>query len=313
MESLSSFFQSSASLKSDEPSVSSSSSPSPATANATATGSDETAAARASPAFERPYPCFRTGADGAKRRDEHADTPEVATHVTASETTEAEATSNAGREANDVERREAPTLDTYPPSPRRDAASRDGETVTRSGHSAPEASTLSAVAATFSPAVASEAAKTVAPGGAGEDSSTASGEGARAASPTYQTAAGDVVLNKYHPSKKREARSNHPTTEAEVSSLVAHCVRHTEKAAPGVAATPSGGVDTLPEGIKDVLRRLTRETFSDNTTLVTIERVRGIGGNHGGEARHNSQMMVVSKLLNDLATRRHRAMTSSAA
>ena len=300
VESLSSFFQSGASLKSDEPSASSSSSPSPATANATATGSDETAAARASPAFERPYPCFRTGADGAKRRDEHADTPEVATHVTTSETTEAEATSNAGREANDVERREAPTLDTYP-------------TVTRSGHSAPEASTLSAVAATFSPAVASEAAKTMAPGGAGEDSSTASAEGARAASPTYQTSAGDVVLNKYHPSKKREARSNHPTTEAEVSSLVAHCVRHTEKAAPGVAATPSGGVDTLPEGIKDVLRRLTRETFSDNTTLVTIERVRGIGGNHGGEARHNSQMMVVSKLLNDLATRRHRAMTSSAA
>ena len=97
VESLSSFFQSGASLKSDEPSASSSSSPSPATANATATGSDETAAARASPAFERPYPCFRTGADGAKRRDEHADTPEVATHVTTSETTEAEATSNAGR------------------------------------------------------------------------------------------------------------------------------------------------------------------------------------------------------------------------
>ena len=118
VESLSSFFQSGASLKSDEPSAHSSSSPSPATANATATGSDETAAARASPAFERPYPCFRTGADGAKRRDEHADTPEVATHVTTSETTEAEATSNAGREANDVERREAPTLDTYPPSPR---------------------------------------------------------------------------------------------------------------------------------------------------------------------------------------------------
>ena len=62
-----------------------------------------------------------------------------------------------------------------------------------------------------------------------------------------------------------------------------------------------------------MLRRLTRETFSDNTYLVTIERVRGIGGNLGGEARHNSQMMVVSKLLNDLATRRHKAMAHAPA
>jgi hypothetical protein len=41
--------------------------------------------------------------------------------------------------------------------------------------------------------------------------------------------------------------------------------------------------------------------------------VRGIGGNLGGEARHNSQMMVVSKLLNDLATRRHKAMAHAPA
>ena len=179
VESLSSFFQSGASLKSDEPSAHSSSSPSPATANATATGSDETAAARASPAFERPYPCFRTGADGAKRRDEHADTPEVATHVTTSETTEAERRRTRGGGERRRTKGGADARYVSPVSEARRAASRDGETVTRSGHSAPEASTLSAVAATFSPAVASEAAKTVAPGGAGEDSSTASGEGAR--------------------------------------------------------------------------------------------------------------------------------------
>jgi hypothetical protein len=97
-------------------------------------------------------------------------------------------------------------------------------------------------------------------------------------------------------------------------------VRHSEKATPGAGrgtggkgAGSGGGEDTLPPGIKDVLRRLTRETFSDNTYLVTIERVRGIGGNLGGEARHNSQMMVVSKLLNDLATRRHKAMAHAPA
>ena len=71
--------------------------------------------------------------------------------------------------------------------------------------------------------------------------------------------------------------------------------------------------EELPEGIKDVLRRLTGETFSEHTILVTIERVRGIGGNAGSEARHNAQMMVVSKLLNDLATRRHKAMSTAAA
>jgi hypothetical protein len=40
-----------------------------------------------------------------------------------------------------------------------------------------------------------------------------------------------------------------------------------------------------------------------------VERVRSAGalGGLGGEARHNSQMMVVSKLLNDLVTRRQRA------
>ena len=132
-----------------------------------------------------------------------------------------------------------------------------------------------------------------------------------------------MVLNKYHPSKKREsgsnpggravpaARTDSRTTEAELSSLVAHCVRHTEKATPGARREPKE--ESLPEGIKDVLRRLTGETFSEHTVLVTIERVRGIGGYAGSEARHNAQMMVVSKLLNDLAIRRHRAMPSAAA
>ena len=41
---------------------------------------------------------------------------------------------------------------------------------------------------------------------------------------------------------------------------------------------------------------------------MTIERVRRVGGTVGSEVRHNSQMMVVSKLLNDLATRKHRAL-----
>ena len=141
---------------------------------------------------------------------------------------------------------------------------------------------------------------------------------------TYATPTGaSVVLNKYHPSKKREsgsnpgeravpaARTDSRTTEAELSSLVAHCVRHTEKATPGARREPKE--ESLPEGIKDVLRRLTGETFSEHTVLVTIERVRGIGGYAGSEARHNAQMMVVSKLLNDLAIRRHRAMPSAAA
>ena len=145
------------------------------------------------------------------------------------------------------------------------------------------------------------------------------------ATATYAAPTGaTVVLNKYPPSKKREwsggggrstavpaARVDSRTTEAEISSLVAHCVRHTEKATPGLRKEPKE--ESLPEGIKDVLRRLTGETFSEHTVLVTIERVRGIGGNAGSEARHNAQMMVVSKLLNDLATRRHRAMPTSSA
>ena len=169
-----------------------------------------------------------------------------------------------------------------------------------------------------------------------EPSSAPAGSSAK-----YVTLTGEeVALNKYPPSAKRTAsaateaasvmarraesapapRSEHKTTEAELASLVAHCVRHSEKATPGAGrgtggkgAGSGGGEDTLPPGIKDVLRRLTRETFSDNTYLVTIERVRGIGGNLGGEARHNSQMMVVSKLLNDLATRRHKAMAHAPA
>ena len=39
--------------------------------------------------------------------------------------------------------------------------------------------------------------------------------------------------------------------------------------------------DELPEGIKDVLLRLTRETFSEHTMLVTIERVRKVGARWG--------------------------------
>lgn len=152
------------------------------------------------------------------------------------------------------------------------------------------------------------------------------------------TTADGVVLNKYHPSKKvtlvpgaahrdrvrpfgRLKSDDSRTTEAELSSLVAHCVRHTEKAYVPRSGNVGGGADLangtiaeeLPEGIKDVLRRLTGETFSEHTILVTIERVRGIGGNAGSEARHNAQMMVVSKLLNDLATRRHKAMSTAAA
>ena len=94
-------------------------------------------------------------------------------------------------------------------------------------------------------------------------------------------------------------------------------MRHTEKKYPPSGGVPSdsegmkNSVEELPEGIKDVLRRLTGETFSEHTVLVTIERVRGIGGFAGSEARHNAQMMVVSKLLNDLATRRHKAMSSA--
>ena len=101
--------------------------------------------------------------------------------------------------------------------------------------------------------------------------------------------------------------ANAKTSEADLSSLVAHCVRHAKKA---TVMSVDGRVDgdELPEGIKDVLLRLTRETFSEHTMLVTIERVRKVGGTVGSEVRHNSQMMVVSKLLNDLATRKHRAL-----
>jgi hypothetical protein len=94
--------------------------------------------------------------------------------------------------------------------------------------------------------------------------------------------------------------ANAKTSEADLSSLVAHCVRHAKKA---TVMSVDGRVDgdELPEGIKDVLLRLTRETFSEHTMLVTIERVRKVGGTVGSEVRHNSQMMVVSKLLNEEA------------
>ena len=105
---------------------------------------------------------------------------------------------------------------------------------------------------------------------------------------------------------KGRGDANGKTSEADLASLVAHCVRHAKKASTSPRSSLDG--DELPEGIKDILLRLTRETFSENTILVTIERVRRVGGTVGSEVRHNSQMMVVSKLLNDLATRKHRAL-----
>jgi hypothetical protein len=102
------------------------------------------------------------------------------------------------------------------------------------------------------------------------------------------------------------------TSEADLTSLVAHCVRHTEKAAVEGEGEGEGAVvnASMPEEIREVLQRLTRETFSENTMMVMIERVRGAGGGVGAEARHNSQMMVVSKLLNDLTSRSQRAWPS---
>ena len=201
------------------------------------------------------------------------------------------------------------------------AASRDADVSAESAKEAPAESAKEAPAesAKEAPAESAKEAPEEAPEAkAGKNENE--NETATYAAPTGAT----VVLNKYPPSKKREwsggaarstavpaARVDSRTTEAELSSLVAHCVRHTEKATPGLRKELKE--ESLPEGIKDVLRRLTGETFSEHTVLVTIERVRGIGGNAGSEARHNAQMMVVSKLLNDLATRRHRAMPSSAA
>jgi hypothetical protein len=193
------------------------------------------------------------------------------------------------------------------------AASRDADVSAESAKEAPAESAKEAPAES-----AKEAPEEAPEAKAGKNENE--NETATYAAPTGAT----VVLNKYPPSNKREwsggaarstavpaARVDSRTTEAELSSLVAHCVRHTEKATPGLRKELKE--ESLPEGIKDVLRRLTGETFSEHTVLVTIERVRGIGGNAGSEARHNAQMMVVSKLLNDLATRRHRAMPSSAA
>ena len=108
------------------------------------------------------------------------------------------------------------------------------------------------------------------------------------------------------PVNKGRGDANGKTSEADLASLVTHCVRHAKKASTSPRSSLDG--DELPEGIKDILLRLTRETFSENTILVTIERVRRVGGTVGSEVRHNSQMMVVSKLLNDLATRKHRAL-----
>jgi hypothetical protein len=102
------------------------------------------------------------------------------------------------------------------------------------------------------------------------------------------------------------------TSEADLTSLVAHCVRHTEKAAVEGEGEGEGAVvnASMPEEIREVLQRLTRETFSENTMMVMIERVRGAGGGVGAEARHHSQMIGVSKLLNDLTSRSQRAWPS---
>ena len=243
-----------------------------------------------------------------------------------------------------------PVLNKYHPSQKREAGVSSNRSsldsmVSRSALSDPSqggssdyplSRTLSPHASTF---VASGAG-----GGAGGGGRGGGGGGAGAPS----TSAGVSRESTSRTLNKATGGPATKTSEAELNSLVAHCVRHNKKAttttatAAAAAADESGGGggggsggenvetsservgassgpapgvidDSLPEEIKDVLRRLTRETFSENTMLVTIERVRHVGsfGGLGGEARHNSQMMVVSKLLNDLVTRRQRTVVGT--
>ena len=79
----------------------------------------------------------------------------------------------------------------------------------------------------------------------------------------------------------------------------------------GTLRAAQGGPWPLINDINDVGRARAREGFKGIALVFVRLGRRGnadklIGG-LGGEARHNSQMMVVSKLLNDLVTRRQRA------
>ena len=183
-------------------------------------------------------------------------------------------------------------INKYHPANKKDAKPAGATSAVRSALSAPStvgagrASSMTASASPFNPNLARE--KSVTEGvpvtGAGKAVSAVPGG----------------------PVNKGRGDANGKTSEADLASLVTHCVRHAKKASTSPRSSLDG--DELPEGIKDILLRLTRETFSENTILVTIERVRRVGGTVGSEVRHNSQMMVVSKLLNDLATRKHRAL-----
>ena len=79
---------------------------------------------------------------------------------------------------------------------------------------------------------------------------------------------------------KGRGDANGKTSEADLASLVAHCVRHAKRRARALARA---GRRRAARGIKDILLRLTGETFSENTILVTIERVRRVGGTVGSE------------------------------
>ena len=107
------------------------------------------------------------------------------------------------------------------------------------------------------------------------------------------------------PSFSRRSINPTKTSETEIESLVAHCVKHSTSRSK-TEATGKAGVagDMLPDHLKDVLRRLSRDTFSENTMIISVERVNDAPGVLRDEARHNAAMMLVSKLLNDLATQR---------
>lgn len=183
-------------------------------------------------------------------------------------------------------------INKYHPANKKDAKPAGATSAVRSALSAPStvgagrASSMTASASPFNPNLARE-------------KSVTEGVPVTGAGKAVSAAPGGLV-------NKGRGDANGKTSEADLASLVAHCVRHAKKASTSPRSSLDG--DELPEGIKDILLRLTGETFSENTILVTIERVRRVGGTVGNEVRHNSQMMVVSKLLNDLATRKHRAL-----
>lgn len=183
-------------------------------------------------------------------------------------------------------------INKYHPANKKDAKPAGATSAVRSALSAPStvgagrASSMTASASPFNPNLARE-------------KSVTEGVPVTGAGKAVSAVPGGPVNN-------GRGDANGKTSEADLASLVTHCVRHAKKASTSPRSSLDG--DELPEGIKDILLRLTRETFSENTILVTIERVRRVGGTVGSEVRHNSQMMVVSKLLNDLATRKHRAL-----